>query len=159
MTENELYPDAQAYAQWQYKDTVCYLMTHPRFRHICGYARFEKRPLIESGYHGIAEYVPVHGGITYANQDEAGYVYGFDCAHLDDDSNPDCHDDVWLHQQCELMVDAIKAAAKIEQAYLDDDSNESRAAILDTYHNELLGGPMDIKDNFMVMLNVLGGQL
>lgn len=51
----------------------------------CGYARFASRPVKEPGYKGILVYVPVHGGITYAQEAPNGsFVYGFDCGHASD---------------------------------------------------------------------------
>jgi len=33
-----------------------------------GYAVFDKRPTIETGYNGLVGYVPVHGGITFMRE-------------------------------------------------------------------------------------------
>ncbi len=39
--------------------------------HYCGYCTFPNRPVREQGYRGFMTYVPVHGGITYAEQEVA----------------------------------------------------------------------------------------
>ena len=42
-----------------------------------GYAVFPERPVKEEGYYGVIEDVDVHGGITFAEAFEDGFVYGF----------------------------------------------------------------------------------
>jgi len=131
--------------------------------HYCGYCIFPERPLIERGYSGIAIYVPVHGGITFSESGEnlnpptSGYVYGFDCAHCNDDSNPDCTDVYWLTTECEKMAAGIKVAAKYEQRFLDASGNDPVAKILDEMHKEL--GGFNLQDNFGAMIRVMCGSL
>jgi len=156
-SDKELYPDDQAVEWWAYDDTVCYLVRH-KWGHYCGYSRFSKRPLREQGYDGIATYVPVHGGITYAHQDEAGFVYGFDCAHSRDEYDPQCSDLDWLRGQCELMARCIKVAADFEERYLLASENEERAQVLDEFMAAADTRP-NLEDNFGAMLNVLCGRL
>ena len=154
--KQELYPDSMAEKQWQYKDVICYLVLH--HGHYCGYARFQQRPLKEQDYHGILTYVPVHGGITYAQQDIAGMVYGFDCAHSGDDERD--FSDEWLMQECQKLADSIKAVVQFEDAYLlAEGDNEQRAEIIDTYHKSLNLDGFDVTDNFGAMINVICGRL
>jgi hypothetical protein len=82
------YPEDKAGETWRDEGGVQYsIVRHERLNHYCGYCRFIERPVREVGYKGILTYVPVHGGITYANEDEDGMVYGFDCAHAGDEGN------------------------------------------------------------------------
>jgi len=157
-SKQELYPDSMAFEQWEYNGNICYLL-HTEMGHNCGYVRFPKRPVKVAGYDGILDYVPVHGGITYAHNDEAGMVYGFDCAHYNDEHNPLVRDPEWLKRECQNMADGILLAAKFEDRYLRaEGDNEQRAAILAEYEAEL-GINIDVADNFGVMLNVLFGSL
>ena len=158
MSEKELYPDSKAVYKWQYKDVVCYLLKHP-MGHYCGYARFSERPVKHSGCDGIMDYIPVHGGITFTNNDEAGYVYGFDCAHYNDENNPLTHDLDWLKGQCHTMADAIKCIVEFEDAYLlADGDNEERLKILEAFQDKL-GKNIVPTNSVGVMLNILSGKL
>jgi len=127
--------------------------------HYCGYCTFPKRITKESGYGGILTYVPVHGGITFAEQSEDGMRYGFDCAHAGDDMDPKTWDEVWLVGQCELMANGIIVAAQFEDEYLLAEGDvKKRADVLDRYHASL-GASFDIRDNFGAMINLLAGEL
>lgn len=131
-------------------------------RHHCGYVRFEQRPVQEMAYGGILTYVPVHGGITYAEQDDEGsMVYGFDCGHAMDEERPELRDHEWLGEECFRMGRAILTAAKYEQRYLATEDDQERAQIIQKYHDELkaTGIEFNLTDNFGAMINVLFGEL
>jgi len=136
--------------------------------HFCGYARFWRfgythnaRPVVEPDYAGILIYVPVHGGITYAYEDENGMVYGFDCAHVDDEYNPLLREPKWLIAEAIRMTQAILLAAKYESAYLEA-SQEKRVEILQNYTDEaekLTGTVFNPTNSLGIMLAFLSGQL
>jgi len=121
-----------------------------------GYCRFPTRPLIEDGYHGIANYVPVHGGITYAEQEDDGFVYGFDTAHYNSESVPR-HDPEWIKGQCAIMVAGLRKAADVERKYLRCVTNQGKAKhaqeVLDVAPNA------DGMSNFGVMINLITGHI
>ena len=130
--------------------------------HICGYARFKSRPVIEQGYGGILTYAVVHGGITYSAEDEGGtVVYGFDCAHAGDDRDPNCISPTWLLDQCKSMVRSIALASLYEEAFLLARSDQQKATVIDSYHDALAerGIEFDLRDNFGAMINVAIGKL
>jgi hypothetical protein len=135
--------------------------------HYCGYVRFPKRPVREEGYEGILVYVPVHGGITYAQQSEDGsMVYGFDCAHAGDWSEIHTYGKKWtleeVVKETENMAVAIQLAAKYEKRYLQALTNEGKAKIIDEYHKELKekhGIIFNLDDNFGAQLKLLSGNL
>lgn len=89
-----------------------------------GYVAFPTRPTVEQGYDGILTYVPVHGGITFADQFDEGMVYGFDTGHCDSDKVPRT-DVEWVKKQIRLMIAGIKEAAKVEKQYLTSKRNET----------------------------------
>lgn len=118
-----------------------------------GYVRFQQKPVIEPGFHGIVAYVPVHGGITYCVHDEIGSVYGFDTAHHDSEEFP-IRDIDWIKKNILLMILGIREAAKIEPEYLKADGDNRRRA-------QLVQPLVDLADglNFLTMLNLLTGEL
>ena len=155
------YPEKEATKTWE-REGVTFSIAQMPLGHYCGYCRFPKRPTIEEGYDGILAYVPVHGGLTYAESDADGtMVYGFDCAHSGDDENPERSDIDWLTAECERMAVGIAVAAEFEEAYLLARDGETRAATLDAYHDKMreTGAEFVLADNFGAMINVLCGQL
>jgi len=130
--------------------------------HYCGYARFPARPVKEPGYGGIMRFVPVHGGLTYAEEDKDGsMVYGFDCAHCGDEGRPETRDIGWLRQECERMVKVIKAAVPVEERYLLAGTSEERAAVLDKYHERMReeGICFELEGNLGAMIALMCGAL
>jgi len=130
----------------------------------CGYCRFPMKPVIENGYSGILEFVPTHGGITFAERDSDGsMVYGFDCNHAEDGTKPELRDVRWLRQETERMAFGILQAAKFEEEFLlESESPEERIAVLDRFHAALrkAGIAYDLRDNgVMGMLRVLVGEI
>ena len=120
-----------------------------------GYVLFPKRPVKEPAYGGILTYVPVHGGITYAEEDGDGIVYGFDTGHCDSESYP-IRETEWIKGQCKIMLAAIKRAAELEDKYLlACGDNEARAEIADEIGDIQPGQKM----NTMAILNALSGRL
>lgn len=165
-----MYPEDKAEITWE-EDNLVFSLIHitrdypPEYElnneWYCGYVRFPSRPLIATGYNNFATYVPVHGGITFAEEHEdKSMVYGFDCAHLDDIKNPKL-DINWLKHECRILALGIKVAVKYEKDYLLAPSQEEKANIIDTYHEEMekLGVEFDLQDNFGALLKLIGGNL
>lgn len=159
------YPDAKACRTWTKDGKTLYVLLNTWY---CGYVRFPKRPVKEDGYRGILCYVPVHGGITYAEEDPDGsMVYGFDCNHADDMEPflPGDPQNIWTEdtvaEEVEKMALGIEVAADFEVAYLQAKDNQTRAAVLGMYHEVLCdrGVQFDLTDNFGAMLSVLTGTL
>lgn len=137
--------------------------------HYCGYVTFKKRPFRETDYHGFLTYVPVHGGITYAEENKDGtFTYGFDCAHSGDYvdygirgiSTQEGHR--WTEEEVvaetEKLARNLVVAIKYEKRYLTNISNKGKAKVIDEYHKEL-GEQFDVSDNFGATLNLLSGKL
>ncbi len=145
--------------RWEKDGLEFFLYEH--HSHWCGYVRFPKRPLIERGYHGIAAYVPVHGGLTFAQAENGAMTYGFDCNHLDDERRPELRDRAWLRAECERMGRAISVAANFEPQYLLAATDEQKAAVLDGYHGalEAEGILFNLRNNFGAMIRVMFGNL
>lgn len=171
------YPESEACETWE-KDGIVFSLVRQSIPmppnmlsagimnllsdYYCGYCRFPERPLKEGHYDGIATYVPVHGGITWAEEAEDGSMaYGFDCAHGGDEDDPDLRDPEWLKAECERMAAAIKLAADFEPDYLAAGDDEAKAKVLDRYHERLAedGLVFKLEGNFGAMLNLLSGEL
>lgn len=169
------YPENEALATWEHEAGAICSIARMKQGHLCGYARFPKRPVREEGYDGILRFVPVHGGLTYAQgHDDGSMVYGFDCTHSGDavpiefERYPQYRDPngrVWTEaevaRETTAMVVAILIAAKYERRYLRCTKPKGRARVIDEYH-ELLserGIVFDLNDNFGAMISVLGGEL
>jgi len=163
MSRRDEYPENKAIKIWEKDGLVFSIVQHPTLKHYCGYVRFPKRPVKEKGYEGFLVYVPVHGGITYAEQSPDGsMVYGFDCAHSNDWNLANPTGKRWtieeVKREAEKMAEGIKLAARYERRYLRCKTNRGKAKVIDEYHREL-GVQFDITDNFLAMLNVLFGEL
>jgi hypothetical protein len=152
-----LYPDRQATKTWQYKDATCYLVYHEELGHYCCYARFKQNPFTRGcHYQGFRAYIPVHGGITYAEKDSQGYVYGFDCAHAGDEDRPELKDIDWLTRHTERFCDMLLLARDYESRYKKLKSNKAKAKVIDEYR-EKVNASEEI--GFGAMINVLTGEL
>jgi hypothetical protein len=125
----------------------------PRYN---GYVCFPKRPTQETGYRGLLTYVPVHGGITYAEADDAGMVYGFDTMHDRSEDHP-ITDPKWIKAQCKVMAQGVLLAAKLEAEYLatPEDKPQERAVVCQKVRDLA----PDMEMNFGMMINLLGGRL
>ena len=160
------YPESKATKSWSEEDLIFSVVLHHELGHYCGYVRFPKKPVREEGYHGILTYVPVHGGITYAEQGKDGsMVYGFDCAHSGDWCS--CHQmgHKWtlqeVREEIKKMAVSIQLIAKYERRYLRNITPKGKAKVIDEYHEELKKQNIafDLQDNFGAMLNLLAGQI
>jgi hypothetical protein len=124
------------------------------FEGLNGYVVFPKRLTIETGYNGLLEYIPVHGGITFAHEYEDGMVYGFDTAHCDSEEKP--RDNVeWIKGQIAIMTKGVKLAAELEPKYLLARTNEEKQPIC----QQIIELNPDDWKNFGVMINLLSGEL
>ena len=131
-----------------------YWIVRGPFEGLNGYVVFPKRPVREPGYDGILAYVPVHGGITYAEADDLGMVYGFDTAHYDSDEFPR-YDHDWVKGQIKVMLDGIKKAAEIEDKYLACKTNKGKAKHCDAVR----AVAPETKLGFGAMINFMSGKL
>jgi len=161
-----MYPEDKAVVVWKKGKVKFALVKKDSLlpsEYYCGYCIFPKRFLREKGYRGIVTYVPVHGGITYAEEREDGsMVYGFDCAHAGDEDKPELKNIEWLKKECEIMAKALKIARKYEKDYLLAMNDEEKAKVINKFLAEVkekTGRELDVRDNFGVMLNLIFGGL
>lgn len=134
----------------------------PAIEQYNGYCRFKRKPVYERGYNGLLSYVPVHGGITYANHELGVSTYGFDTAHANDESNPLVRNLEWLEYQCVVMTESIRIAARFEPDYLKFKSSHAKVYVIDRFHkaiNKAVGAKFDLTNNFGAMINAITGRL
>lgn len=131
-----------------------YWITECPYGGLNGYICFPKRPLRETGYSGILDYVPVHGGITYSSEDHLGMLYGFDTAHCDSDKFPRC-DSSWIKSQLKIMLDGINKAVEVEDKYLTCKTNKGKAKHCDAVRS--VAPETDLA--FGAIINFLSGKL
>lgn len=122
-----------------------------------GYVVFSKRPVRERDYEGILTYVPVHGGITYAEANgRTGMVYGFDTAHADSNEYP-TKDKKWIKKQLGIMIKGILKAAEVELNYLTGFSEKEKAKYAQMVQD--VNPNAKERYNFGVGINLLSGQI
>ena len=89
---------------------------HPRFGHLCGYVALKKEQVPREwwgNYDADAlQYLNVHGGLTYCKVEGDYIVFGFDCAHLDDDKRPELQDPEFVMRLTEQMEQQLLEYAK-----------------------------------------------
>ena len=121
-----------------------------------GYVLFPQRITVEGGYDGMLQYVPVHGGITYAQQKGEGMVYGFDTLHADSEEKPRT-DKAWIKKQITKMIKGILKASEVEKKYLlaktEKEKAECAQEVLDTDTEK------ENQYNFNIGINLLTGKL
>jgi len=98
-----------------------------------GYVAFPKRraPLLARSAidrSGLLDFIPVHGGVTWALKDEFACVYGFDTQHFDSERVPR-DDKLWIRWQCKILYQSILRTAKVERAFRRSRNPEDRIRI------------------------------
>jgi hypothetical protein len=143
--------------QWNYFITQSVLVDGDecvvdcRGSHLCGYTRIPREKTPDSwrgNYDADAlQFLSVHGGLTYAEDDGDYCIFGFDCAHAGDENRPELKDAVHVLSLAKSMRQQLDLfAAKRDEWLLADRDlrvriiEEIRAA--DTQKHELGLGAM-----------------
>ena len=139
-------------------------VTVPWYTAVCrewtnGYIRFPTRPVKDPSCEGILAYVAVHGGITFAQeQDDGSMLYGYDTNHVFSGDYP-TDDPEWHRQQCQVMLDGILLAVTLEDEYLlAEGDQEARGKIAARLYDST---PLELRSEFGlgVMLKIICGDL
>ncbi len=116
--------------EYEIKGLKCKITNGNGFGGFNGYITYPKRPLKEPRYNGIATYIPVHGGLTYAEENKDGsFTYGFDTSHYDSKEYPN-KDIKWIKSQIEIIRKGIELCKKLENKYLLAEGNNKKRAII-----------------------------
>jgi len=121
-----------------------------------GYLEFKKRPVRERGYNGIVAYVPVWGGITYAQEsDDGAMIYGFDTCHIEQEKLP-IRDPKWIKKQLRSMRDGLFRAKEVETKYLKAVSPKGKAK----HAAYVFGENKPVKGlGFSALINLMTGEV
>jgi hypothetical protein len=79
-----------------------------------GYVAFSKRhaPRVAGGTGNLVQYIPVHGGVTYAEKDSYAAVWGFDTQHYRSESEPRS-DPAWIIANCWILYRGLKLGEQL----------------------------------------------
>lgn len=110
-----------------------------------GYVRFPRRFLREPDVLGIVAMVPVHGGVTFAeeNEEDGTMVYGFDTVRESDMLPGSCRTKSgfrkfdWLMGQLRMMANGLRCVKTFEKAYLQSRGRD-KALVARNYQMHML---------------------
>jgi hypothetical protein len=97
------------------------------------------------------QYLDVHGGITYAEVEGQYCIFGLDCAHLDDEENPDMYNPNYVMTLVERMEEQLLAYSKVIKKWRRANTKK-RVEMLEEIRGENSGNL-----GFGAMIDVLGG--
>lgn len=125
--------------------------------HLCGYVVLENNKIPKEwigNYNSDGlQYLNIHGGLTYCKEEHPYTVFGFDCSHLHDDSNP-------LLQQ---LSHVMRLTRQMEQQLLEfisryeeyrKEDKEDRIKILDEIRST---AEIQLELGFMALIDTLSG--
>ena len=123
-----------------------------------GYVAFPKRraPRIPGDDQNLVQYIPIHGGVTYACKDSYAAVWGFDTMHHQSEAQPRTDQD-WIRGQCLILYYGLRLSEKLWPEFRR--ASDARRLELAQGMFELLPGG-DIRDlGFTALLNLLIGKV
>jgi hypothetical protein len=96
-----------------------------------GYVAYPKRqaPRLPMGTGGITQYIPVHGGVTYAEKDSIAAVWGFDTMHYASEKQPRTDPD-WIRYQCHILHHGLEVAEDLWPKFRRTTDTAKRAAMV-----------------------------
>jgi hypothetical protein len=140
---------------------ACHFDDSADMHHYCGYVAIPigSVPVEWRGnYNADAlQYLAIHGGITYcevAPKEEPQFVvFGFDCAHCDDDENPDLKDVSYVMRLAAQMESQLITYAKRIEKWRDA-NRERRIEIIESIIRE---AEVKTELGFGALVGMLGG--
>jgi hypothetical protein len=124
-----------------------------------GYVAFPKRraPHLPSGTGNLVQYIPVHGGITYACKDSYMAVWGFDTGHFDSDNQPRSDRD-WIRANCWVLYRGLLLAEQLSPEFRRA-TEQRRAALAQQLLDLVEEQPLVEKLGTEAMINMLSGKV
>jgi hypothetical protein len=124
-----------------------------------GYVAFDKRyaPVVGDGARNLVQYIPVHGGCTYAEKDSYAAVWGFDTMHYGSERQPRS-DPAWIIANCWILYRGLKLGAELWPEFRRanrDRRGELAQQLLDLVEEQ----PLVDKLGFEAMCNLLVGKV
>jgi len=163
---SDKFPDKKADIIWRDKKVIFYLVHNnidglsmqermlfmlahsvaPAFSSITGqkwwngYCRFKESPTMSKSICGLLAFVPVYGGLNYAEADEDNSItFGFSTNSgmmWDVHEYSKTNDLAWLKKECCIMAKAIKIASRHEEDYAFAANGQARMKIVVDYLGE-----------------------
>lgn len=127
-----------------------------------GYVAFPKRhaPALPITTGGIAKFIPVHGGITYAVKDSFAAVWGFDTMHASSENVPRT-DPEWIRYQCAVLHHGLQVAADLWPKFRREQNPSKLATMAQALFDidEAASGGFRDRLGFEALLSLLTGEL
>jgi hypothetical protein len=135
------------------------LMKHMAPEALNGYVAFPKRraPRLPPGTGNIVQYIPVHGGVTWAHKDSFAAVWGFDTGHAGSEDEPRTDQD-WILGNCFVLYRGLTLAAKLWPEFRRA-GQKRRAALAQELLDLIPEQPLNQKLGFEALLNTLSGEV
>lgn len=124
-----------------------------------GYVAFDKRhaPHLPAGEQNLVQYIPVHGGITYAHKDSVAAVWGFDTMHYRSENEPRTDRD-WIRAHCWILYRGLLLAGKHWKEF-SRAGRERKMEIVQELLDLVPEQAMQDKLGFTALLNTLMGKV
>jgi hypothetical protein len=125
-----------------------------------GYVAYPKRhaPRLPHNEIGdIVQYIPVHGGVTYAHKDSFMAVWGFDTIHAGSEKQPRTDRD-WIKANCWILYRGLMLAEKLWPEFRRG-SQERRVKIADELLALIEEQPLIEKLGFEALISTLMGRV
>lgn len=125
-----------------------------------GYVAYPKRhaPRLPQGTGNIVQYIPVHGGVTYACKDSFMAVWGFDTMHAGSEEHPRSDRD-WIRAHCWLLYRGLMLAEQLWPEFRRA-SQERRAELVEQLLALVEERALPDKLGFQALMGlVLGGRI
>lgn len=124
-----------------------------------GYVVFDKRhaPRLPAGDKNLVQYIPVHGGVTYAVKDSIAAVWGFDTMHGRSEEQPRTDRD-WIRANCWILYRGLLLAEKHWKEF-SRASRERKIEIIEEITDLVPEQPLQEKLGLTALLNTLMGKI
>jgi hypothetical protein len=126
-----------------------------------GYVAFPKRhaPRLPAGTGNIVQYIPVHGGVTWARKDSFMAVWGFDTMHHRSEHEPRTNQD-WIRAHCWILYRGLMLAEQLWPEFRR--ASQSRRAelaqqLLDLVEEQSLGDKLGFEGMISTLFGRVGG--
>jgi hypothetical protein len=127
-----------------------------------GYVAFPKRhaPRLPISTGHLVQYIPVHGGVTYATKDSIAAVWGFDTHHAGSENVPRTDPD-WVKYQCHILYHGLEVAAKLWPRFRREQNQSKRAEMAQGLFDIDVAASGSLKDRigFEALLSLLAGRI
>jgi hypothetical protein len=127
-----------------------------------GYVAFDKRhaPRLPMTTGDLVQYIPVHGGVTYACKDSIAAVWGFDTMHGGSEKVPRTDRD-WMRYQCHILHHGLEIAEDLWPKFRRERNQVKRAEMAQGLFDIDPAASGDLKERlgFEALISLLCGRI